>query len=291
MQQPLRTVLAVGEKSFFGVMPAFVPALPALGTKMVTVFAANAERGLPTHLATITLLDPETGALLAILDGRYITEARTAAVSAVSVKHLARERCRNARDHRLGRPGAQPSRSDRTSASRCVKCASGAVPPSIARPSHPKCHPTQGAGSLRPTAPSEAVAGRGPHRPGDGVPRAGIALRMGSRTARTSAPSARAGRTSARWMPRWSRERDSMSTRARGRSPRQGTSCWRSPTGPSMRRTSRVSWEKSLPAAVPGRLRASDVTIFKSLGMAVEDVGAAHLAFERAKRARRGKKL
>ena len=91
VQQPLRTVLAVGEKSFFGVMPAFVPALPALGTKMVTVFAANAERGLPTHLATITLLDPETGALQAILDGRYITEARTAAVSAVSVKHLARE--------------------------------------------------------------------------------------------------------------------------------------------------------------------------------------------------------
>ena len=91
VQQPLRTVLVVGEKSFFGVMPAFVPALPALGTKMVTVFAANAERGLPTHLATITLLDPETGALQAILDGRYITEARTAAVSAVSVKHLARE--------------------------------------------------------------------------------------------------------------------------------------------------------------------------------------------------------
>ena len=92
VQQPLRTVLQVGgQKAFFGVMPAYVPSLPALGTKMVTVFASNAERGLPTHLAMIALLDPQTGELLALLDGRYITEARTAAVSAVSVKHLARE--------------------------------------------------------------------------------------------------------------------------------------------------------------------------------------------------------
>ncbi|HSS69343.1 MAG TPA: ornithine cyclodeaminase family protein, partial [Casimicrobiaceae bacterium] len=45
--------------------------------------------GLPTHLATIVLLDPMTGELLSIMDGRFITEARTAAVSAVSVRHLA----------------------------------------------------------------------------------------------------------------------------------------------------------------------------------------------------------
>jgi alanine dehydrogenase len=62
----------------------------ALGAKLVTVFGANAARGLPTHLASIVLLDPETGALRALLDGRYITEARTAAVSAVSSRLLAR---------------------------------------------------------------------------------------------------------------------------------------------------------------------------------------------------------
>ena len=89
--QPLRTVLEVGQKkSFFGVMPAYMPSRAALGTKLVTVFESNAERGLPTHLATVILLDPETGALLALMDGRYITEARTAAVSAVSVQKLAR---------------------------------------------------------------------------------------------------------------------------------------------------------------------------------------------------------
>jgi alanine dehydrogenase len=90
-QQPLRTVLEVGpQKAFFGVMPAFIPDAPALGTKMVSVFGANAAAGLPTHLATILLFDTQTGELLALVDGRYITEARTAAVSAVSTRLLAR---------------------------------------------------------------------------------------------------------------------------------------------------------------------------------------------------------
>ncbi|HEX2456852.1 MAG TPA: ornithine cyclodeaminase family protein [Vicinamibacterales bacterium] len=92
VQQPLRSVLQVGQAhAFFGVMPAFIPASGALGTKLVTVFGSNAERGLPSHLATILMLDSETGQLLAVMDGRYVTEARTAAVSAVSAKLLARE--------------------------------------------------------------------------------------------------------------------------------------------------------------------------------------------------------
>jgi ornithine cyclodeaminase/alanine dehydrogenase-like protein (mu-crystallin family) len=90
VQQPLRTVLQVGDRaSFFGVMPAFLPDTEALGTKLVTVFGGNAAIGLPTHLATIVMLDSKTGQLQAVMDGRYITESRTAAVSAVSVKQLA----------------------------------------------------------------------------------------------------------------------------------------------------------------------------------------------------------
>lgn len=89
--QPVRTVLTVGpSKAFFGLMPAAVEQPPCLGAKLVTVFNDNHERGLPSHLATILLLDPDTGALAAVMDGRYITEARTAAVSAVSARHLAR---------------------------------------------------------------------------------------------------------------------------------------------------------------------------------------------------------
>jgi len=99
VEQPVRSVISVdGDTAFFGTMPAFVRgASPSdfggasLGAKLVTVFGANAARGLHTHLASIVLLDPETGALRALLDGRYITEARTAAVSAVSSRLLARQ--------------------------------------------------------------------------------------------------------------------------------------------------------------------------------------------------------
>jgi alanine dehydrogenase len=93
--QPVRTVVDIADRhAFFGVMPAYVASTPALGAKLVSVYHSNLERGLPSHLATILLFDPETGALQAILDGRYITEARTAAVSAVSVRKLARANAR-----------------------------------------------------------------------------------------------------------------------------------------------------------------------------------------------------
>jgi len=90
VRQPLRTIVDVGNgHAFYGVMPAFMRHPPALGTKLVSVYHANAAVGLPSHLATIVVHDPETGALQAVMDGRYITEARTAAVSAASAKHLA----------------------------------------------------------------------------------------------------------------------------------------------------------------------------------------------------------
>jgi alanine dehydrogenase len=92
VEQPIRTVISVsGNHAFFGAMPAFAREPSALGAKLVTVFGANVDKGLPSHLASIVLLDPETGALLSLMDGRYITEARTAAVSAVSSRLLARK--------------------------------------------------------------------------------------------------------------------------------------------------------------------------------------------------------
>ena len=89
--QPVRTVLKYGEEhALFGLMPTYIPSLPALGAKLVTVCHANAARGLGTHQALIVMLDPATGIAIAILDGRYVTAMRTAAVSAVSTRHLAR---------------------------------------------------------------------------------------------------------------------------------------------------------------------------------------------------------
>ena len=91
--QPVRTVLAAGDHELFGVMPALIRDPAAMGVKLVTVFGGNAGFGLPTHLATICLMSPHTGALVAVMDGTRITEARTAAVSAVSARVLARDDC------------------------------------------------------------------------------------------------------------------------------------------------------------------------------------------------------
>src|SRR5437764_9900660 len=84
--QPLRTVLPVPEhEGFLGVMPA---SGRALGAKLVTFYPQNKE--MTTHHAMILLFRPETGEPLAVMDGRLITEMRTAAVSAVATKLLAR---------------------------------------------------------------------------------------------------------------------------------------------------------------------------------------------------------
>ncbi|HUJ51054.1 MAG TPA: ornithine cyclodeaminase family protein, partial [Bryobacteraceae bacterium] len=90
VNQPVRNVIQA-PSGVFASMPAYVSEPAAMGAKLVTVFHGNESKGLPTHLATIVLLDPESGTLLAILDGRFITEVRTAAVSAVAVRYLARQ--------------------------------------------------------------------------------------------------------------------------------------------------------------------------------------------------------
>lgn len=90
VRQPVRSVIEIDSApSFLASMPAYAPEMPALGAKLVSVFVGNTSFGLPSHSATVILLNPATGALLAVLDGSYITEARTAAVSALAVKALA----------------------------------------------------------------------------------------------------------------------------------------------------------------------------------------------------------
>jgi len=86
--QPVRSIISIDPPGgFLGLMPALAP--DGLGVKAVTFYPSNAERGIPTHMATIFLVDPQTGTPLAIMDGRLITEMRTAAVSAAATKLLA----------------------------------------------------------------------------------------------------------------------------------------------------------------------------------------------------------
>src|SRR5919199_5012395 len=85
--QPVRAMVPVAEhRGFLGLMPAYTGA--ALGTKLVAFYPHNTD--VPTHHATILLFKPDTGEPLATMDGRLITEVRTAAVSAVATNYLAR---------------------------------------------------------------------------------------------------------------------------------------------------------------------------------------------------------
>ena len=85
--QPVRNMLTIEEgKRYLGIMP--VAAEEAMGLKLVSFYPGNAGTSVPTHLAVILLFRPDTGEPLAVMDGRLITEMRTAAVSAAVTKHM-----------------------------------------------------------------------------------------------------------------------------------------------------------------------------------------------------------
>jgi thiomorpholine-carboxylate dehydrogenase len=86
--QPVRNVITIEEgKRYLALMPAVAEG--AMGVKAVSFYPGNAGTALPTHLAMILLFRPDTGEPLAVMDGRLITEMRTAAVSAAVTKYLA----------------------------------------------------------------------------------------------------------------------------------------------------------------------------------------------------------
>ncbi len=85
--QPVRQFVEVGaHRGFLGLMPAVGD---SMGVKLVTFYPENAAPGLHTHYALVIVFDPVTGEPRAVLDGRLITEMRTAAVSAVATRLLA----------------------------------------------------------------------------------------------------------------------------------------------------------------------------------------------------------
>lgn len=92
VEQPLRLVVAPPRaRGLLALMPAHLAgADEAYGFKAVAIFAGNAERGLDTHQGAVCLLDPETGELAAVLDAAAVTAIRTAAVSGVATRLLAR---------------------------------------------------------------------------------------------------------------------------------------------------------------------------------------------------------
>jgi ornithine cyclodeaminase len=93
LHNPLRSIArSPGVESLLGLMPSYRggPA-PAYGLKEIVVVPSNPARGLDTHMGSVLLHDGETGELLAVMNAAPITEIRTAAVSAVATRALARE--------------------------------------------------------------------------------------------------------------------------------------------------------------------------------------------------------
>ena len=88
---PVRTSIAT--EAYQGIalyMPAYLVSGPSLGVKAVTVYPTNAERGYPTIFATVLLLDATTGRPMALLEGTYLTALRTGAATGVATDLLAR---------------------------------------------------------------------------------------------------------------------------------------------------------------------------------------------------------
>ncbi len=90
--QPLRTgIFPEGSKGLLATMPAYLSNPEIYGMKAVSVFHDNHNLGLESHQGAIILIDPQTGVLMAVVDGAEITAMRTAAASAVATRYLSRE--------------------------------------------------------------------------------------------------------------------------------------------------------------------------------------------------------
>lgn len=88
---PLRTPVPVEKRDAVTLfMPAYLAASDALGAKIVSVFPGNPARGLPLIHAVVLVIDAETGCPVALMDGTYLTALRTGAASGVATDLLAR---------------------------------------------------------------------------------------------------------------------------------------------------------------------------------------------------------
>lgn len=288
--QPVRTVLEVGHAhAFFGVMPAATETPAALGAKLVTVYHANHLVGLPSHLATIVLLNPATGARLAVIDGRYITEARTAAVSAVSVEVLARPDASV-----LAIIGSGVQAGSHLEAIACVRTLREVrvwSPTAAHRDRFVQAHQGR-AGAPIVAASDQAAAVRG----------ADLVVLATSATApviddRDIAAGCHvvgvgACRPTQREMPTALVARSRLFVDSRAGALKEAGDVLLAIAEGAID-ASHLAGElgEVVLGQVRGRLSDDDVTIFKSLGMAVEDVVAARLAFDEASRRGLGQRL
>lgn len=98
VSMPARNVVQVapkgGPRGLFAAMPAYLDSSKTLATKLVSVYPENESRGIPSHQAVVLVFDAATGTPVAMMDGTSITAARTACGSALATRLLARPEAR-----------------------------------------------------------------------------------------------------------------------------------------------------------------------------------------------------
>ncbi len=260
--QPVRTVVPVAEHAgFFGVMPAY--AGTGLGAKLVTFYPGNS--GVPTHHAIIVLFRPETGEPLAVMDGRLITELRTAAASAVATDLLARPDASV-----LALLGAGVQAGSHLDALRLVR-----------RFREVRVWSPRSAGAFAAAHPgvTAAASAEAAVRGADVIVTATSSMTpvlMGDWVA----PGAHINAVGA-CRPEWRELDDALLARARIWT--DSSEAARTESGDVIAADARLVGEIGAVAngALGGRQAAGEVTVFKSLGVAVEDVASAELVWRR----------
>lgn len=280
--QPVRVALPVEPHAgYLGVMPAFVRTNGALAAKLVTFYPKNAESPLPTHLAVILLWNSKTGEVLSMMDGRLITEMRTAATSAAATKVLAR-----ADASMLAVLGSGVQARSHLEALRLVRSIHGvrvwSRTPARAHQFAREMHQETG------IAVESAATGEAAVRDADLIVTATSATSPVLRGEWLSKGAHMNAVGSSR--PTW-RELDSEAvTRARvfvdsraGALAEAGDLLI--PMKEEVIGASHIVGEigEVLAGRIEGRRGADDITLFKSLGMAVEDVATAHDVYEKAR--------
>lgn len=276
---PPRLAIPDGDAGLLLVMPSSLGEA-ALGAKVVTVHGGNPSRGLPTIFATYLLLEPGSGRPLALLEGGYLTGIRTGATSALAATYLARPDSRVIACFGAGVQAAFQLR--------CLRSAFGVERVLLVGRSRERARAFAEAMAreldvpVTPASPGEAVrqadivtcATTSPApvfpgkdlRPGTHVDAVG-AFRPDTREVDSDAV-ARARIVVDSYAGAWEEAGDLLIPLGEGRIAREAVT---------------AELAELVTGARPGRQSPEEVTLFKSVGLALEDAAAARLAYDRAR--------
>jgi alanine dehydrogenase len=289
VQQPVRTVLTVGDSNWLGVMPAVLQTPAAIGAKLITVFGSNARQGLPSHLGAVLLFSPHTGALVAMMDGRTLTESRTAAVSALSAQVLARD---DVEEMAIIGTGAQ-ARAHLLAMERVFDLKTVRVW------SPTPDHPLNFVAEMSPHTEADLVASASPERAVHGMPLIVLATSATEPVVQNEWIRSGAHIVSIGACRPDQRELDPALIR-RSRLFVDSRAAAQVESGDIILGLAQGAFSSShivgelgeaIAGTVDGRRTPTDITIFKSLGLAVEDVAAADLVYRRAVQEQAGLEL